>query len=1249
MTQLNITLLGSPLIYIDGKPLNSRAEKSAAMVALLALRGPTLYRQDLIANLWSRSETSKAQAALRTALWRIKEAGLSPWLEIERESITLKTDGQLWVDIKEFQKNLEESRSHPHSHDIACPSCFPLLSRAVELYRGDFMSGYSPHHAAGFEEWRSEYSNILRSEYLNTLERLAKGYYQHGQLGQALQITRRWLAVDSLNEYAHALAIRLFASNGQRANAIAQYRAYKQLVEQELKIDPSSELTALYNQILAGKIHPIATTSGLKTPILLLLDIAHGTELWISYPDLMKEVQARFIQLVKDLLRQCGARILHQSGHQLSILIERGHPLQCVIAIQEMVARSQWGLPVPLSVRMALTTLPRSPAQSPLHSTQYTICKQLLYAASGNQVLLTSQAVLELEFPVSSRTHDLGSYFFTGVDNPVQVLELVHPHFPSSGYQSLPHLTRPPDNLPLQLTCFVGHKDALNHITTLLDQPDIRLLTLVGPGGVGKTRLGIQVLRQIPGNQYDGIYYVPLVNKTNPLTLHEPIADVLHLAFNNPGDQVLQLKQHLQGKRILLMLDNFEHLLEGTPLLIDLLESTPGLRILLTSRERLNLQMETIFEVHGLSIPQDPNDPGFKQSDAVNLFTQNAQRVFPRFTIRPEDREHIIQICSLVDGLPIGIELASSWVRSISCQEISRSIKKNLDFLQTNSQDVPPRHRSLRAAFDHTWKLLSEEDRRTIGKLSIFRAGFSSEAGDKLCNATPTMLASYVDKSILISQTVGRHLMPETLRTYVIQILETDPREYDLLSQAHCEYYLNYLISSLPKFASPNGAAAIKGLWPDAANIRLALNWAIDQHQWTLFYHSIDPLMTFFELQGRFREGLENAQKLQERFVNLIGKQQPDIYYSLLGWEGWFAFRSGFYQQGLDKLNSSLEYARRQDDFAHVAYSLLLLSEAHVRRGNPELALQEIEQSLAIMEQYFDFDNSLMLAIHGSGLSLYGLILFINNRMEDARLATDKAADALRRSGSRYGLIRLLDVQARLVNREKKFKEGYNLRLEELAIAEEFNDRRCIASALNNLGSTSTELGDLQAAFNYTLKSAQVSDEIGDRQAKAISNNNLGYYMLQLNHPPQNAIPYYEKSLAMFRDLDDTYGVFYTLRDLSRACVLAHRPALAQKHLCEAIQLGSALNNPLLVLHLLPVIARLLAQTDHVDHAYQLCTIVLHHPQAEPDLQHEAQSLLAEFEDHTDPGLAPWSGSGEPTLPTFQALLAVVRQHFESG
>ena len=1244
MTHLDLTLFGSPLISIDGAPLHTQVEKAAALVALLALQGPTLPRHALAAYLWTKSDAAKARAALRMAIARLNETAISPWLVIDRDSISLSSSHSLWVDISEFQENLKKSKSHVHGPEIACPDCFPWLERALELYRGDFMAGYLPHNAEGFDEWRIDLSHTLRSEFLTTLERLAKGYYQHGRFDQALHIVRRWLAVDIYNEEAYSLIMRIYASLGQRANAIAKYRSYKQLVEKKLDTEPSADITALYQHILAGREPSVDLTRKLKKPILLLLDIDQASDLWLRHPALKEKVLTRFSQGVRENLRLYGGRIIQQSPHLFSILFEHGHPLQFALAIQHSTGQTKWGLPEPLLVRMAVNTLPDALLRSPFHSSEFATCQLLLDAASGGQLLLTAQATLEMEFPVSARPRDLGTYFIPGKNILLQVFELVHPLFAVTDHQPLRNLSRSPANLPLQATPFIGRETELAHITRFLHQPEVRLLSLVGPSGVGKTRLGIQAISQLEITLPERVAYVPLVFHHNPHNLHQPIAEVLNLSFNNPSDQAAQLIEYLHPQRMLLLLDNFEHLIEGTPFLIQLLQAVPSLRILLTSQERLNLNIETVFEVRGMSTPPSPDDPAYEQYSAVRLFLQNARRVSPGFRIRPQDKAHIIRICTLLDGLPLGIELASAWVRNLSCQEIADSLSKNLDIVPTKRPDLPERHRSLRAAFNHSWGLLSEADRHAITRLSIFSHGFSAEAAKKLADVTPSMLAGYADRSILTSQLPGRHGMPETLRSFILQRLKSDQQEYERLADAHCEYYLTSLANMLPIFASVNGALALKELGLELVNLRAALHWAIDHHHWALFSSAIDPFFTFFELQGRFREGLDDAHALLERLTRLIGMQQPQINHSLSGWEGWFAFCSGYKQEGLEKLNKQLEFAQHQGDFAHVAYTALLLANAYARLGDLEAALKSIEQSLAILEQIPGPDHPLILGIRGNAWSIYGVILILLDRIDQARQVILQAEDALRRSGARYGLIRLLDVQARLANKDDKPEESYNLRLQALAIAEEYNDRRRIADLLNNLAHSAEKLGEWSLAYAHSSRCAQICNELGDRHLSAINNNNLGYLTLQLKKPASEAILYYRKSLAIFREIQLNLGVFYTLRDIARAYLQVGDLDQAHHSLLEALHIGHDLGKPLLVLHLLPYIARLLAKTGRVGDAMQFCSIVLQHPQAEAGLQRDAQELLAELSGSNAAAPHVLPESGEPTLPAFQTLLAVLHE-----
>ena len=1239
MARLELTLFGSPQIILDGKSISNRVDKGMALIASLALLGPSLNRDALIDFLWSDSPLSKAQNALRTAIWRLKRDELAPWLEVERDIITLNTDHDCWVDVIEFQKNLEQSRQHLHNPADICPNCFPLLDRALELYRGDFMSGYSPHHATGFEEWRTQHGDLLRSDYLTTLERLTKGYYKHARYDQALQTCRRWLALDKYNEEAHNLTMRIYASTGQRANAIAHYRAYTRLVEKKLNIAPSEEISAVYKHILTGKNPPGDPSVRLNTPALVLFDLENSTELTVKHPERIGTFIPKLTALVKSSIHTYGGRILQQNGDHHTAIFERGLPVHSVVAIQQSINKTDWGFSDPISVRMVILTCTKSPAGSLNLEADLQTGTQLIRAISGSRILLSDQAVREYELPVAARVHDLGSYSLPELPTPIQVYELVHPHLTGTPRSELRDLARAPANLPTLPTRFIGREFELVQLAQLLAQPENRLISLVGPGGVGKTRLGIQAITQLHMPP-DGVYFVSLAAHQNAATLYEPIANALKVSFNNLGEQSMQLIEHLRDKRILLLLDNFEHLLPGALFISQLLGLAPHLRLIVTSRERLNLHAEKVYEVHGLPYPANPEDPEFDQYSGTKLFLQTAQRVSSGFTLQPADRPSIIRICSLVRGLPLGIELSAAWVHAFTCREIADQIQNSLDFVSTTNLDVPSRHRSLRAAFDHSWALLSAEARQTICKLSVFRNGFSAQAAQALASATPLMLSSYVDKSLVIRQPDGRFDIPETIRGFVTEKLQSDPEQHQALLDAYSEYYGNYLMGMMVKFPKAGGFRAVDEVQQEAENISQALDWAMSRHKWQLLYKAIDPLMAFYEMLGRFREGRDVARKYLQQLFDLAGLRQPGLYYLLLGWDGWFTFHLGFMQEGLGKLSAALDYARGHGRPERIAYTLLILADAHRAQGKYAEAMQEINESLQVLTQPELMSISYLKGIYGYALVIKGLIYLRQQQKDEARQTFHQSLNVLTAAGSRYSLIRLYDSQARLAVIETRYEEARQLRLKALEIAQEYNDRRSIAFMLNNLCEPHEYSGDLPGALAYIEKAVQICDEIGDRQASAVINNNLGFFKLLLKQPPNQAARHYLKSLAMFRELDDKHGIFYTLRDLARAYLLDHNTVHARNSLVEACQMGIRIGQPHLAGELLPLIARLLCHSGRDERAYVLASIYLQLPKTDSLLKSEAETIQSEIRDQAR--ITPDLANAPPStqMPTFQSLLA---------
>lgn len=396
----------------------------------------------------------------------------------------------------------------------------------------------------------------------------------------------------------------------------------------------------------------------------------------------------------------------------------------------------------------------------------------------------------------------------------------------------------PPHNLPPQPTPFVGRAAELAELGRFLRHPTAQLLTLTGLGGIGKTRLALQAAaraidpskndEQIFGN---GVFFVPLAHMADAASgqsLMTALAEALRVEIQGPMQPQAQVLAFLRDKNMLLILDNFEHLANDAGQLAQLLRLAPGVKTLVTSRVRLTLPEETLLEVKGLDFPASgrPADPD--KFGALQLFLQNARRIRANFHLDDAEMAGAIRICQLVEGAPLAIELATSWLRALSCEEIAREIQASLDFLTASSPNVSPRHRSLRAVFDYSWNLLRLEEKTVVGKLAVFRGGFERDAAFKIAGASIAMLAGLADHSLLWRNATGRYQIHEMVRQFAEETLSAQSPDDERTRNAHARYFAQWLLvrQSALKGADLHASVAIEA---ERENIRAAWNWAISQ------------------------------------------------------------------------------------------------------------------------------------------------------------------------------------------------------------------------------------------------------------------------------------------------------------------------------------------------------------------------------------------------------------------------------------
>jgi len=410
-------------------------------------------------------------------------------------------------------------------------------------------------------------------------------------------------------------------------------------------------------------------------------------------------------------------------------------------------------------------------------------------------------------------------------------------------------------NLPAQLTPFVGREDLLSQIVARLQDPTCRLLTLIGPGGAGKTRLALEAARRQLGAYRDGAYAVFLGPLASVEAIVPTVASALGLTLQS-GDPHQQLLNYLCGKGMLLVLDNYEHLLEGAALVTDMLQAAAGLQIIITSRARLNVRGEHVLPLGGMALPPaDLIDPEHAlQYSAVQLFLQDACRVEPSFALGDDNVADVVHLCHLVEGIPLALLLAAAWVRALSPAEIADEVTRDIDILASEGRDVPERQCSMRAVFDHSWRLLDPHQQRVLAALSVFRGGCTREAAQEVTGALTRDLMALVDRSLLARTPSGRYEMHELLRQYAEEKLAESPA-YAVVRHSHGHYYARMLEQWHETQLRDHQRMDTSEIAAEIENARAAWDWAVAKRRVTDLGRAIQGLCSFYRLRVRYREG----------------------------------------------------------------------------------------------------------------------------------------------------------------------------------------------------------------------------------------------------------------------------------------------------------------------------------------------------------------------------------------------------------
>lgn len=1087
MPPLKISLLGSPLIELDGQPLIIRRRKVLALLVYLATN-PQPHQRDFLADLlWPGYDQSSARANLRKAVSVLNQQLDQKWLDIQREQINLVRDEELWLDIDQFRTLINSAISRYDPNGPAPSTLLELLNQASELYRADFLTGFSLPDTPEFTDWQLIQAEKLRRRLAQLCETLSQCYARNKEWEPALLITRRWLSLDTLEEKAHRELMRLLAANGQRNAALRQYEHYREILAADLGVEPTAATIALFEEIRQGRT------------------------VQVNKPDL-------------------------------------------------------------------------TPGVKP----------------------------------------------------------------------AAPHI-----NLPPRLTTFIGRQEEVAEITRLLvEEPGCRHLTLFGLGGVGKTRLAIEVAAAAGPFFSDGVTFVSLAGIERPDSLVPSILEALGLRDSGTHPEKTLL-DYLHNKAILLVLDNFEHLNTppGTGLLIEILLAASHVKLLVTSRYRLNLEQEWSMEVLGMRWPPDDqlSLAEIASYEAIQLFVQRARRVRQAFALSTQNRVDVVRICRLVDGMPLGIELAAAWLRLFSCQEIAQEIEKNLDFLSGSNLNVPQRLHSLRAAFEYSWQLLPEEEQAHLRRLSVFRGGFTDWAAQRVTGAPLPVLVSLVDKALLRRTRNRRYQIHELLRQFAAEKLEQHPEDREKTQDRHAEFFLTFVQQLMDKREERTiivQREILEAFVADDDNVWLAWYHALDRRQ----DHSIGKaalgLYDLCHIAGCLSEGSQAFRQAVDVLSRDQASTTPLVLGRLLRGYGFIHTWLGDLAQAQKLLEQSVSVLRHaeEDSPADLAHSLYELSMACMVQGLYDQTARHAQDSLTLFTQcqdryqmglatqmlgwvktyqaeYEAGIDYLKRSIHllqtkdgalgvrgGYSKQFLATIARLQGDYEKAGKIIDELIENARAAGTSLDLGYLLREAGYLSIALGQYDLAQSQIEAGLNLFREKGARAASVLLITEMGYVSRLRGDFETATRLHHEALAIGREIGERRGVAICLDNLGRLALDQKHY-QQASAFFNESLESYMQIGHPHGQGTILCQQGFVALFLDPdlPEIAEEKLLKALKISTGINAPPLTLEVLRGFALMwaIAEPDQTSDPKfkRLLTLIHHHPATEQETKDRAKVL----------------------------------------
>ena len=660
---------------------------------------------------------------------------------------------------------------------------------------------------------------------------------------------------------------------------------------------------------------------------------------------------------------------------------------------------------------------------------------------------------------------------------------------------------------------FVGRKQELEAVGNQLSNKHCRLVSILGPGGIGKTRLAIETGQLDFGTLFeDGIFFASLSGITDENGLLTVLNNVLGIKAlqTSPKKKLLSF---LASRKILLILDNFEQLKDsGTSFLIDLLSQSTHVKCVVSSREALNIQAEWRLLIEGLPCEG-------KDESAVQLFLQTVRKLSSIHTLTPEDREEIVSICKLLQGLPLAIEIAASWYRMMDLTTIRDEINQGLDFLEAPFVDLPPRHRSVRAVFEHSWKRLTPEEQQVLIQLSIFQGGFDWTAALQVTQANKHKLIALLDKSLLHQTHLHRFHIHELLRQFVSEKYTREA--LTRLRSNHAEYYLQLLKEQKEALMGEKAAQANAKLTEDLKNVQAAWRWGTEQAQWDSLSSALEGLARYYRNTSLFKEGLKALQSSYQSLQTSASNEHTALFQRLQTEISLFLISQAQYEEALLVLDTLLE----GEEGAITAKALFHKGWVLRLQGQFPSALPTLKQALQLSEKYQDKHLQI------EALFELGVVFAMSGKHNEAHPHYEQALELCRHTGDQLSLAKVLLRQSFSLMFQGRYTKAISHLEQSIEICQKTHNKQDEGRAANMMGAVMLHLGQQAALEEWHEKALRLYRQTGDLQGQGIVWHNLALASLW-QEDLGKALEQAEKALHITTSIGDKFigsGVWHIL------------------------------------------------------------------------------------------------------------------------